>query len=650
MDTRAAGPMMAPGLRETSTMITPTRRGRAGLCLATLVACCLAGPPNADAQDEVALRVQQFEPNADGLGYYTVESARATELGKVIFSLHANYATGVLATWNGDQLQTWAIRRQLGVDLQLGLGLKFVDVVVLLPFVPYQEGTGIAGTEFALHPFGDVAVRPKVTILHPDARPVGLAFAIPISFPTGKETAFAGEPGVTVTPTAIGEVRLGPLDVGINLGVRGRKPQTVQGLVVKSQLLYGFAARLRPFKGFGLQVELWGAGGSRNPAANPANWLAGFNIATQKGFVLRAGIGTGIGPGYGSPKVRAVFGIGAARPALVDRDRDAFGDKEDLCPGEKEDVDGFLDADGCPDVDNDGDTILDVDDACPDEPETVNDFEDEDGCPDELDPVAVASGEVPLLGDIGEPLPAEPPIEDLPLEDIPLDEVPLEEPPLEEPPLELPPAEEHATDKDGDGIADDEDPCPLYAEDLDGFEDGDGCPDEDDDGDGIADVDDACPREAEVYNMYEDDDGCPDEVSITLDELPATEPTGELVVEVDEEAGRLDVSENIYFDTAAATLRPESFPVLNKIATVLIVRDDIVGIEIQGHTDERGDAAVNRQLSKERADVVRQYLINLGVESGRLTTIGHGPDRPLDPGHDEAAWGRNRRVEFHIVE
>ena len=585
-------------------MTIPTRRGLADVCFAALVAVCLTATV-AHAQDDVALRVQQFEPNGDGLGYFTVESARATQLGKVIFSLHANYATGVLATWNGDQLQTWAIRRQLGVDLQLGLGFKVLDLVVLMPFIPYQEGTGIPGTEFALHPFGDVIVRPKVTILHPDVRPIGLGIALPFSFPTGKESAFSGEAGITVTPTVIGEVRLGPLDVGVNLGIRGRKPQTVQGLVVKTQLNYGIAARLNPFKGFGLQVELWGAGGSRNPAANPANWLAGINIATQKGFVLRAGVGTGIGPGYGSPKVRAVFGIGAARPALVDQDRDTLGDKDDLCPGEAEDRDGFMDADGCPDVDNDGDGILDGYDDCPDDAETFNEFDDEDGCPDELDPVAVASGEIPLLVDDEEP-----------------------------------------ADKDGDGVLDDEDPCPLYAEDVDGFEDEDGCPDEDDDGDGIADADDACPREAEVFNQFADDDGCPDEVSVILE----TESSGELTVEVDEVRGRIDVSENIYFDTAAATLRPESFTVLNKVASVLIVRDDIVGIEIQGHTDERGDPQVNRQLSEERADAVRQYLVNLGVDSARLIAIGHGPDRPLDPGHDEAAWEQNRRVEFHIVE
>ena len=614
---------------------------RDGWNLALLCAVCLwAGA--AAGQESVALRAQQFQPNADGLGYFTVESARSAQLGKLIFSLHANYATGVLATWNGDELQSWAVRRQLGLDLQLGMGFRVLDLVVMAPFAPYQQGSGLAGTEFSLHPFGDIVVRPKVTILSPDVRRIGLAMALPISFPTGKETAFYGEAGVTVSPTAIAEMRLGPLDVGANLGIVARKKSELLGLTVGTQFAYGLAVRLRPLPALGFQAELWGVAGSRSPAANPANWLAGLNLATRSGFLLRAGIGSGMGPGYGAPKVRVVFGIGVAPPPVADRDRDSFIDQQDRCPGQAEDPDGFEDGDGCPDPDNDGDGIEDVQDGCPDEAETVNEFDDEDGCPDERGEVAADGDDVVGVEADGTRTGAE-------------------------------------GDKDGDGIADDVDPCPLHAEDVDGVEDEDGCPEEDlpgqdgdpsgddgdpglpgtgigldfadgagigldradGDGDGVADAEDLCPDEPEVVNEFADDDGCPDEVSFTV-----TTPT----VTVDEEQGRLDVSHHIYFDSAAATLRPESFAVLNKVASVLIVRDDIAHIEIQGHTDERGDGARNRQLSQDRADMVRRYLVNLGVEPQRVTAVGYGPDRPLDHGHDETAWSRNRRVEFHIGE
>jgi len=166
---------------------------RLSLILAAAVAAVLSIPGSSSAED-VGLRAQQFEPNADGLGYFTAESARVGELGRVIFNVHMNYATGVVGMWNGDQLQSWPVRKQLGVDLQIGMGFRVADVVVLVPFSPYQEGSGITGAEFSLHPFGDVVVRPKVQALNPDVRKIGLAFALPISFPSGNAGALYGSP------------------------------------------------------------------------------------------------------------------------------------------------------------------------------------------------------------------------------------------------------------------------------------------------------------------------------------------------------------------------------------------------------------------------------------------------------------------------
>src|SRR6185369_1407172 len=68
------------------------------------------------------------------------------------------------------------------------------------------------------------------------------------------------------------------------------------------------------------------------------------------------------------------------------------------------------------------------------------------------------------------------------------------------------------SDQDGDGISDEKDQCPAAAEDLDGFQDSDGCPDPDNDGDGINDAQDKCPNDRETKNDFQDDDGCPDEV------------------------------------------------------------------------------------------------------------------------------------------
>ena len=72
-------------------------------------------------------------------------------------------------------------------------------------------------------------------------------------------------------------------------------------------------------------------------------------------------------------------------------------------------------------------------------------------------------------------------------------------------------------------------------------------------------------------------------------------------------------------------------------------------VEIQGHCDERGTEEYNRALGERRALAVREELIRLGIEPGRLDTISYGKDRPEDPGHDESAWAKNRRGVFILL-
>ena len=75
-----------------------------------------------------------------------------------------------------------------------------------------------------------------------------------------------------------------------------------------------------------------------------------------------------------------------------------------------------------------------------------------------------------------------------------------------------------------------------------------------------------------------------------------------------------------------------------------------VSAQIEGHCDERGTSAYNLALGERRANAVQQYLTVLGIGPGRLSTISYGEEQPLDPGHDEAAWSRNRRAHFVIVQ
>jgi len=247
--------------------------------------------------------------------------------------------------------------------------------------------------------------------------------------------------------------------------------------------------------------------------------------------------------------------------------------------------------------DRDGDGILDGDDECPDDPEDFDGFQDGDGCPDK-------DNDKDGILDVNDQCPNE--AEDF---DGFQDEDGCPDP-----------------DNDKDGILDVNDKCPNIAEDRDGLGDEDGCPEDDFDGDGILDNNDKCPREPENKNGYQDEDGCPDMLpSITLTEV-------------------------VYFHTAMAVIKTESYPLLDSVVELLKGHPEITEVAIDGHADERGSDEYNDDLTQRRAAAVVTYLANKGIARERMTPRGFGEHRPIDRGHDEAAWVKNRRVELTVLE
>jgi outer membrane protein OmpA-like peptidoglycan-associated protein len=220
-------------------------------------------------------------------------------------------------------------------------------------------------------------------------------------------------------------------------------------------------------------------------------------------------------------------------------------------------------------------------------------------------------------------------------------------------------------DNDGDGIADADDQCPMVAEDMDGFQDADGCPDEDNDGDGIKDADDGCPNEAEDADGYKDDDGCP-ETDADGDGIKDEDDKCPLEAEVyngsEDEDGCPDdgrtlafvegdavvITDKIFFDLNRARIKTRSQPVLNAVAAILKAHSDL-RVRVEGHTDDQGNMDWNRTLSQLRSERVREYLIKKGIAPDRLEAQGFGYDRPLVPGTSEEARDQNRRVEFVII-
>jgi len=340
----------------------------------------------------------------------------------------------------------------------------------------------------------------------------------------------------------------------------------------------------------------------------------GLKVYVERSSYLMAGYVHGIpvsgsrgdNPGYGFQALEQRFFIGFAfEPSIGDKDGDGIKDDVDQGPEEPEDMDDFEDADGCPEPDNDRDGIPDVNDDCPLVPEDRDGDADEDGCPERGEGDRDGDG----ILDEADQCPDDP--EDL-------DQFEDENGCPDE-------------DNDVDKILDVNDVCPNEPEDMDGWEDENGCPDPDNDADRIPDVDDQCPNEPETYNGKDDQDGCPDQGDVVL--------TGT----------DIKILKKVYFEYDSAKIKEVSYVILDAVAATINNNPQIERIAVQGHADERGDDDYNLRLTADRAASVVTYLIKKGVKATKLTSMGYGENCPMDPGHNEAAWEKNRRVEFKVL-
>jgi peptidoglycan-associated lipoprotein len=105
---------------------------------------------------------------------------------------------------------------------------------------------------------------------------------------------------------------------------------------------------------------------------------------------------------------------------------------------------------------------------------------------------------------------------------------------------------------------------------------------------------------------------------------------------------------NIHFDFDKYDIRPEDAEILKENAT-LLMKYPTVKIQIEGHCDERGTVEYNLALGERRANSAKRYLASLGITEDRISTISYGKEKPLDPGHNEEAWAKNRRDHFIVL-
>ena len=222
-------------------------------------------------------------------------------------------------------------------------------------------------------------------------------------------------------------------------------------------------------------------------------------------------------------------------------------------------------------------------------------------------------------------------------------------------------APEAPPDRDGDGVPDSEDACPDEPGEHTDDPKTNGCP-PDRDQDGILDADDACPDVAGVKTDDPKTNGCPpdpdrdkDGIPNDKDACPDTpgspnpDPAKNGCPKAVVQHGQIKILDQVKFRTASAVILPESDGILGAVLKILTDHPEIKQVSIEGHTDNRGGAAYNQTLSQKRAASVVKWLVSHGIDSGRVTSVGYGQDRPIDSNATDEGRQNNRRVEFHIV-
>jgi outer membrane protein OmpA-like peptidoglycan-associated protein len=534
--------------------------------------------------------------------------------------------------------------RSLSSNIYLGIGpTQFWDIAISLPF--YYDWLGFDDLQDG--GIGDIEISSKFLYPSLSSRLFYQAYYIGLTLPVGMknsgffprqpgyfgshDTTFLGAQYPTFKGMLLWTFDIGavapqvPLQFHINFGgqVANSFSEQANTAIGSIAVEYSPAEVATLFLDFHGETRWSNFSSGFNPGYDPLFFSPGVRLKTAGGMYLNftgdislsthaknaitawhptsgraAGYrySTGVVPDYGIQ-----FAIGwNGYMVTPDDDKDGIPNSVDKCPKVKEDFDNFEDSDGCPDYDNDNDGIPDSVDKCPLKPEDKDGFQDSDGCPD--------------------------------------------------------------LDNDGDGIPDERDLCPNAPEDFDGFEDQDGCPDVDNDKDGIADSVDRCPNDPEDIDGFQDNDGCPD-VDNDQDGVPDLKDKCPNVAGLPDNDGcpkapdtikpppkkeidfpRTQTLFGVTFRKGTAELSFDSYQFIEPLLMKLKQYPEVT-IEIHGHTDGIGDYAKNMELSKQRAESVRQYLMAKGIGPERMQTIGFGSSNPIADNKTAAGRAENRRIE-----
>jgi len=508
---------------------------RLGLLLGLLVSALRAEVAVAQYAPAQGFRLERWVSTPTSRDGFAVTRPGVLAHGVWSLKLVGNYTMNPLML--RDPRAHAVVAHRLGAELTAALGLwDALQLYARLPFTVFSLGQDavIQQTSFQA-PGGmalsDVALGATMQLF--SRRGVQLGARAELVTPSGNRGQLAGDSALAPRALGLLEYTRGPLSFVLNGGVVYRPHRAYALTRIGNELEWGGLVRFDADHGVEFLMEAFGSLGLRDragPAASDSfDVLLGGRYSADTGKVrMRSGLalGTGLSDALGDPDLRVLFSLALEpRPDLPtpasrapqDRDHDGVDDERDECPAQREDVDGFEDADGCADLDDDG-----------------------DGVPDGADRCAGARGDAVY----GCPL----------------------------------------ADRDGDGIADERDRCPADPENFNGARDKDGCPERDLDADGLDDDADACPDVAGPAEHA----GCPGHARFAGDHIRLLSA----------------------FEFEDAALAPTSQPLLDDIAALLAARPLLVA--------EITLWAESLPLATARVQAVAAALVARGIDGTRL--------------------------------
>jgi outer membrane protein OmpA-like peptidoglycan-associated protein len=570
-------------------LLASPRRAACALALLALI------PTTARAQS-AGFAINRFDPAERGSDWFAADSLDMRGHGRLMLGATGDFSEKPLVLYNrdGDELKD-IIEHQLFVHLGGSVVLwDRLRLGVSLPLLAYQAGEGgtVQGTKFEAAEdanIGDLRLAADVRLLGSYRSPFSLAAGVAVFAPTGSQDAFASDGKVRVLPRLLLAGDIGNLAYSAKLGVLYRANDAgFNGSPRGTEAVVAAAVGYRSNDGkLVLGPELFGSTVVTSGDAFFSKRETPFELLFGAHYKVTDDVRLGAGVG---PGLTRGFGAPQVRGLL----------SLEWAPEPKKEP--LVLPPAPPPADRDNDGILDRDDACPDEAGVKSDDPKKNGCP--------------LPGD-----------------------------------------------RDKDGILDVDDACP----DEPGIKSDDpqknGCPRPDTDKDGIFDDEDACVNDPGIRTTDPTTNGCPppkdtdnDTIFDPEDACPTTpgpkdpDPKKNGCPAARVEQGQIKILERVEFENNSAKIRPESDRILNAVLALLNEHSELTKLGVEGHTDNRGGAAHNLDLSRRRAASVMKWLIDHGVAKSRLSSQGLGMTRPIDSNDTDAGRQNNRRVEFHILE